>query len=214
MLGLGARRLRRPHRYPLSRSSGLRRPGSTAGRGQRKWSLEGRGGARRGGGGDQAGRGRSLAGGDVGTGLGSEAHDAQGVGRGDRRYGSREGVPLFAPRDSRRHAVVGLCWDTTQMGGCAVGTWAVCGGRGRAGGELVLLQPVGRQVDQWEGGVPGRGHCRPKRSWAWGRGPEGGCGQGAACWEEGDRRAQPGVSGAQHRGSGPLSCRGRCHRSP
>lgn len=154
MLGLGARRLRRPHRYPLSRSSGLRRPGSTAGRGQRKWSLEGRGGARRCGGGDQAGRGRSLAGGDVGTGLGSEAHDAQGVGRGDRRYGSREGVPLFAPRDSRRHAVVGLCWDTTQMGGCAVGTWAVCGGRGRAGGELVLLQPVGRQVDQWEGGCP------------------------------------------------------------
>lgn len=154
MLGLGARRLRRPHRYPLSRSSGLRRPGSTAGRGQRKWSLERRGGARRGGGGDQAGRGRSLAGGDVGARLGSEAHDAQGVGRGDRRYGSREGVPLFAPRDSRRHAVVGLCWDTTQMGGCAVGTWAVCGGRGRAGGELVLLQPVGRQVDQWEGGCP------------------------------------------------------------
>lgn len=64
------------------------------------------------------------------------------------------------------------------------------------------------------GGVPGRGHCRPKRSWAWGRGPEGGCGQGVACWEEGDRRAQPGASGAQHRGSGPLSCRGRCHRSP
>ena len=64
------------------------------------------------------------------------------------------------------------------------------------------------------GAVPGRGHCRPKRSWAWGRGPEGGCGQGVACWEEGDRRAQPGASGTQHRGSGPLNCRGRCHRSP
>lgn len=94
-----------------------------------------------------------MARGDVGDGLGSEARDAQGVGRGDKRCGSREGVPLFAPRDSRRHAVVGLCWDTTQMAGWAVDTWVVCGGRGRAGGEVVLLQPAGHQVDQWGGGA-------------------------------------------------------------
>lgn len=45
----------------------------------------------------------------AGARLGSEALDAHGVGRRDRRYGSREGVPLFARRDSRRRAVVGLC---------------------------------------------------------------------------------------------------------
>lgn len=34
-------------------------------------------------------------------------------------------------------------------------TWAACGGRGRAGGKLVLLQPVGHQVDQCGVGVGG-----------------------------------------------------------
>ena len=55
VLGLGARRLRRPHRHPSSRSSGLGRPGSTVGQGQGEESLEGWGG-----GGDKAGAGTEL----------------------------------------------------------------------------------------------------------------------------------------------------------
>lgn len=231
MLGLGARRLRRPHRHPLIRNSGLGRPGSTAGWGLGERSLEGRDG-----GGHKAGRGRSLAGGDMGV-----------------RPGLQRGRQLQKGLDCRSRAGVRgpRCtqgWETGQevrkQGGspalCTEGqqkacsSWPLLGhhsggrpccghlgclwregqGRREAGPSPACGAPGGPVRGGGGGGGPGRGRCGPKRSWAWGRGPEGGCGQRVASWEEGGGRAQPGASGAQHRGSGNLSCRGTCYTSP